>query len=169
VGGWTLKKFFLQSIWRSKKFLMPSTHSALKYHIIFSTKERRKCMAHQWRPRLFDFIGGCLRTLEAVPLAVGGIEDHVHVLTGLKPTHTVASIVREMKQTSSRWIHEEIGLWNFAWQEGYGAFTVSPPAVEEVIKYIHGQEEHHRVKTFQEEYLAMLKKCGAPFDEKYLW
>jgi REP element-mobilizing transposase RayT len=147
---------------------MPSTHLSLHYHIIFSTKSRRRTIAEPWRAELHAYIGGILRDIGAVARSIGGPSDHVHVLLGLKATHTLADAVRQMKRGSSVWVHQN-GVEKFAWQEGYGAFTVSPSQVSRVQRYIANQMEHHRKKTFEEEYVDLLRLSGVEFDEKYLW
>lgn len=148
---------------------MPSTHLSWNYHILFSTKNREPVIAPSWRPELHAYLGGILRDLGGVALEVGGVMDHVHVLAGLKATHCLADVLRDIKTGSSRWVHDTIRMRSFAWQEGYGAITVSPSDVMRVRRYIARQEEHHRKKTFQDEYKEMLVKCGIPFDERYLW
>ena len=148
---------------------MPSTHLSLHYHLVFSTKDREPFIVPAWRSRLHEYLGGLIRTANGIPETVGGTADHVHVLAGLRATHTLSSFVQDIKQTSSRWVHETIGEKRFAWQEGYGAFTVSESNREAVKHYIANQEEHHRTKSFQEEYLAFLKKHGVQYDERYLW
>jgi REP element-mobilizing transposase RayT len=107
--------------------------------------------------------------LGGVPFAVGGTGDHVHLLIGLRATHRLSDVLREIKVTSSKWVHETTGVRRFSWQDGYGAFSVSPGQADEVRKYIASQEEHHRRKTFQEEYLEFLKRNGVEYDERYLW
>jgi putative transposase len=148
---------------------MSSTHLSLHYHIVFSTKERRAIINDEWRPRLFAFLGGSIKTLEGVPEAVGGINDHVHLLIGLRATHRLADVVKDIKTGSSRWVHVEIGSKLFAWQTGYGAFTVSVSNIEKVKNYILKQEEHHRKKSFRDEYVELLKLSRIDYDEKYLW
>ncbi|MCW1887099.1 IS200/IS605 family transposase [Luteolibacter flavescens] len=148
---------------------MPSTHLALHVHVIFSTKDRMPLIAPDWLDRLHSFAGGVVGNLGAVPEAVGGVSDHMHLLIGLRATHSVAEVVRSVKAVSSRWVHEEIGMPKFSWQEGYGAFSVSPSQCPVVRDYINGQAEHHRKKGFQEEYLEFLKKCGVEFDERFVW
>ncbi len=148
---------------------MPSTHLSLHYHLIFSTKDRAPHMHERWRGRLHAYLGGIVRDLGGVPEGVGGVEDHVHALVGLRATHCLADVLREIKSSSSKWVHEEIREPSFSWQEGYGAFTVSASQIEAVKKYIAGQEEHHRRKTFREEYEEMLKLSGVEYNEKYLW
>ncbi len=148
---------------------MPSTHLSLHYHLIFSTKERRQLIADDWRGRLHAYLGGAVRGCGGIAESVGGIADHVHLLVGLRATHRLADVLREVKASSSEWIHQEIGLRAFAWQEGYGAFTVSASQLAAVRRYIARQEEHHRRRTFREEYVEFLRQSGVEFDEKYLW
>ena len=147
---------------------MPSTHLSLHYHIIFATKERRPFITLEWRERLHAYLGGVLREMDAIPQCVGGVADHIHILAGLKATHCLADVMRDLKRASSEWVHETIGDRAFAWQEGYGAFTVSASMREDVRHYIERQEEHHRTRSFREEYLEFLKKSGIEFDERYL-
>ena len=148
---------------------MPSTHLSLHFHIVFSTKDRQSFIEVSWRARLHEYLGGLVRAADGIPEAVGGVADHVHLLVGLKATHTLSAFVQDIKQTSSRWIHEAVGAKSFAWQQGYGAFTVSVSNCDAVREYITNQEEHHRTKSFQEEYLAFLQKHGVQYDERYLW
>jgi len=148
---------------------MPSTHLSLHYHIVFSTKDRYPFIADEWRGRLHEYLGGLVRAADGNPEAIGGTTDHVHLLAGLCATHSLATFVQDIKQTSSRWVHETIGVKNFAWQPGYGAFTVSVSNCNAVREYIANQAEHHRTKTFQEEYVAFLKKYLVGYDEKFLW
>jgi REP element-mobilizing transposase RayT len=148
---------------------MPATHLSLHYHIVFSTKDRQPFIAGAWQNRLHEYLGGLVRAAEGFPEAIGGTDDHIHLLAGLRATIALASFVQDIKQASSRWIHETISTKNFAWQQGYGAFTVSVSNCDAVKKYIENQVEHHRKKTFQEEYVSFLKNHGVPYDEKYLW
>ncbi len=148
---------------------MPSTHLSLHYQIVFSTKDRRPLIAEEWRGRLHAFLGGAMRTVAGIPGAVGGTSDHVHLLVGLRATHRLADVLREIKHSSSQWVHEEIGVKDFAWQEGYGAFTVSASSLDAVKRYIANQAEHHRRRTFQDEYVGFLKQSGVEFDERFLW
>jgi len=113
-------------------------------------------------------MGGIVRTLGGVPQIVGGVADHIHLLVGLRATHCLADVMRELKAVSSKWVHDDIRLPNFAWQEGYGAFTVSASQREAVRQYIAVQDEHHRTRSFHEEYLEFLRRNGVEFDERYL-
>jgi len=148
---------------------MSSTHLSLHAHVIFGTKHQRPLILAKWRPRLHAFLGGAIRTLDAVPEAVGGVADHVHLLMGIRATHRLADVMRDVKRASSAWVHESIGDKQFEWQDGYGAFSVSASLIEKVKQYIANQEEHHRKKTFEEEYVEFLKTSGVEYDERYLW
>ena len=147
---------------------MPSTLLSLHFHIVFSTKERRRVIADPWRDELHAYIGGIIKDMNAIPEAVGGPGDHVHVLAGLRATHTLADVLRQMKRGSSEWLHHH-RVRQFQWQEGYGAFTVSPSQVSKVKRYIADQVKHHRQKTFEEEYLELLRLGEIEFDQRYLW
>lgn len=147
---------------------MPSTHTNLHYHIVFSTKERLPLITKDWIERLHAYVGGIIKTQGGVAVAVGGIDDHVHLLAGLKSSHRLDYFIRDVKADSSKWIHEELGK-KFEWQKGYGAFTVSPNAVNSVRKYVLNQEDHHRTKSFKEEYVELLEVSGTKYDEKFLW
>ncbi len=148
---------------------MPSTHVSLHYHIVFSTKERAPSIDEAFRSRLYAYLGGVVRGLGGTPLEIGGVADHVHLLVGLKPTHTLSDVIRVLKSDSSKWIHVEMRQKHFAWQEGYGAFSVSRSNVVAVRTYIAQQEEHHRRRSFEEEYLEFLRRHEIEFDERYLW
>ena len=148
---------------------MPSTHLSLHYHLVFSTKERIAYIHRDWRDRLHAYMGGIVRDMRGIPEAIGGIEDHVHLLVGLRATHRLADVLKEVKGASSKWVHEEISKPLFSWQEGYGAFTVSATQISDVKNYIARQETHHQRKTFQDEYLEFLKLGGVEYDEQYLW
>ena len=147
---------------------MSSTHLSLHVHVVFGTKHQRPLIRPEWRERLHAYLGGAARTLDLVPEAVGGPSDHVHLLLGFRATHCLADVMRDIKRVSSLWVHETIGEREFQWQDGYGAFTVSASMVPTVKNYVARQEEHHRQKTFQEEYVEMLHLSGVEYDERYL-
>ena len=147
---------------------MPSTHLSLNIHLVFGTKNREPMISAEWMGNLHAYLGGTVRGLGAVALEIGGIADHVHILMGIKATHRLSDMVREIKSESSRWVHERTGRKDFAWQEGYGAFTVSPSHCDAVRTYIQNQAQHHRVKTFREEYIDFLTRAGVEFDERYV-
>ena len=148
---------------------MPSTHLSLHYHLVFSTKSRKPWMAPEQRDRIHEYIGGTIRGMNGIAHAVGGTADHIHLFAGLRATHCLAAVMREIKSESSGWIHKELRLQGFAWQEGYGGFTVGASDIEAVRSYVLHQEERHRTSTFQEEYVAMLKRGLVEYDENYLW
>jgi putative transposase len=116
---------------------MPSTHTSLHCHMVFSTKERVPMIANEWSKNLHAYLGGMVKGLEGIPLAIGGMEDHVHLLVGLKSSHRLDYFLRDLKADSSEWVHKEIGKKMFSWQKGYGAFSVSPSTIEGVKRYIN--------------------------------
>ena len=148
---------------------MPSTYVSLYYHIVFSTKLRLARIRGPWQERLYSYLGGVLRGLKAVSEGTGGTEDHVHILASLRAAHCLAEVVRDLKSSSSKWVHEVIGDPYFGWQDGYGAFTVGKSQVEDVKEYIRSQKEHHRKRTFQEEFLDLLRENGIEYDKRFLW
>jgi putative transposase len=148
---------------------MASTHLSLYYHIVFSTKERRSLIIPAWRERLHRYLGAVVKNLDGIPQGIGGVADHVHLLVGLRATHCLANVVRDIKANSSRWLHEEIGVSMFSWQEGYGAFTVSAQSIPQVQEYIATQERHHNGVSFQQEYVEFLKRGLVEYDERFLW
>lgn len=147
---------------------MGSTYLSLHFHVVFGTKGRERCIDGAWRRRLHEYVGGTIRGLGAIPEAVGGVEDHVHLLVGLRATQCLADLVREVKKASSVWVRDEVGVPRFGWQEGYSGFTVSPGARVAVRRYIEGQEEHHRKLSFHEELVSMFRRAGIPFEERFL-
>lgn len=148
---------------------MPSTHASLHYHLVFSTKHREPWLSPESRSRVHEYLGGTMRGMGGVAHAIGGTGDHVHVLAGLKATHCLAEVMRELKSESSGWVRRELGWPGFAWQEGYGAFTLAASGIESARAYVLGQEERHRTLTFQEEYLEFLERGMVEFDAKWLW
>ena len=150
--------------------MMANTYTSLHYHVIFSTKNREPWLVRDIEQRVWEFIGGVARAHKMTALQVGGVEDHIHALVTAPPTIAPSQIAQYLKADSSKWIHEEFPtLRNFWWQDGYSAFTVSKSNIPNVIKYIQNQREHHRKKTFQEEYLQFLRENGLDYDERYLW
>ncbi len=148
---------------------MSSTYVSLYYHIVFSTKSRRASIRELWQERLYCYLGGILRGLNGVSEGFGGTEDHIHILASLRAAHCLADVVRDLKSCSSKWVHEVIGNPLFGWQDGYGSFTVGKSQIEEVRQYIRNQKEHHRKKTFQEEFLDLLRENCIDYDERFLW
>ena len=147
---------------------MPHTSGNILLHLIFSTHQRRPLIKPDFRSELFAYMGGIIRELHGAALIINGTADHVHMLVRARPAHAAAEIARVVKTNSSRWIHEKWST-DFAWQTGYGVFSVSESNLLAVSKYIATQEEHHKKHSFQDEFLVFLKKNGVAYDEKYLW
>ena len=149
---------------------MANTYTSLHYHIIFSTKNRARRIAPEIEGRVWSYLGGVARKHGMTALQVGGVEDHVHALIITPPTLSPSQIAQFLKGDSSKWIHEEFpALRDFAWQDGYGAFTVSKSNLPEIVRYIQHQRDHHRKRTFQDEYREFLRKHGVEYDERYVW
>src|SRR4051812_31431834 len=149
---------------------MAGTFTNLLFHIVFSTRDRAPLITPELRPKLFNYIGGILREHGGVLMEIGAVDDHVHLLVKIRAEQSVAEIVRLIKANSSKWLngkpHHES---RFEWQGGYGAFTVSESQVPLIRRYILSQEEHHRTRSFQEEFVEMLNRHGLKFDEQYIW
>jgi putative transposase len=149
---------------------MANTYASINIHYVFSTKNRAPIIVENVRERLWAFMGGIARENQMKARCIGGIMDHVHLLVSMPTTLSIAKGIQLIKGGSSVWVHETFPeAQNFAWQEGYGAFSVNVSHLDETISYIKNQEEHHRHKSFQEEYLAFLQKHEIAYDEKYLW
>jgi len=147
-----------------------ATFTNLLFHIIFSTKGRRPLVTSALRSELDRYIGGIVHNNGGVLLEAGGMPDHTHLVTMLRADTSIAEMVRLVKSNSSKWTNERCLINEpFAWQTGYGAFSVSASQLEGVRRYVRGQEEHHRKRTFQEEFREFLERHGIEFDERYLW
>ena len=149
---------------------MANTYTSLQYPFTFSTKNREPWISQPIEQRVWAYIGGVARAHRMTAIQVGGVEEHIHAVVIAPPTLSPSHIAQYLKGDSSRWIHEEFPkLRGFEWQDGYGCFTVGKSQIPDVIKYIKSQREHHRKKTFQEEYLELLGKHSVDYDERYLW
>jgi REP element-mobilizing transposase RayT len=149
---------------------MPQSLSKVLVHLVFSTKNREAWLGENLRPEVHRYLGGVASHQGCDPLCVGGVADHVHLLCVLSRTMTQADLVMELKRASSRWIKQRFeGMAGFAWQNGYGAFSIGQSQLAEVVRYIESQDEHHRRVGFQEEYRAFLKRYGLEPDERYVW
>jgi putative transposase len=143
------------------------SYSQNHVHLIFSTKNRQELVPKEFQPRLWSYTAAICKNHDILVFAVGGMADHIHALFRLPPTLTLARAVTLIKSNSSKWVNEQ-GI-KFAWQEGYGAFSVSSSNVAAVIKYIDNQEAHHRKITFEQEFIALLKKHWVSFDPKHVF
>jgi putative transposase len=146
---------------------MPHSYAQNHIHLVFSTKSRAKSLARKLLPRLWAYTPAVCKNHGLLTFAVGGMEDHMHLLMRLPPTMTLANAVALVKSNSSKWIRERER--RFAWQEGYGAFSVSSSNIATVIRYIDNQEAHHRKLSFEDEFIALLKKHGIAYDPKYVF
>ncbi len=147
-----------------------STFTNLLFHIIYSTKYRKPTIRPDWQDDLYGYIGGIVRGQQGTLLKIGGVEDHVHLLAKLSPTVAISDVLRKIKSNSSKWINERPDVSRkFEWQSGYAAFSVSESQMPSVSEYIANQAEHHRKKTFEEEFLDILKKHNIDFDVRYVF
>ena len=146
---------------------MAHTAGNIVVHLIFNTKGRRPLITDVLRADLFAYLGGIVREMQGTALIINGTADHVHMLVRIRPAQSAAEVARVIKANSSRWVRAN---WKkFAWQTGYCVFSVSESNVPGVAKYIATQEEHHRKRSFQEEYVAFLKKNKIAYDERSIW
>ncbi len=148
---------------------MPQSLSLVLIHVVFSTKDRRPVLNPSLRPALHAYLAGVSRTAGCECYRVGGTADHVHLALDLARTRTVAGLVETLKVSSSKWLKQEAGLADFAWQRGYGAFSVRASERERLCRYIERQDEHHRIRTFEEEYRELLARHEVAFDERFVW
>jgi REP element-mobilizing transposase RayT len=145
---------------------MSHSYSSNRVHVIFSTKERKKCLSDDFQPKLWAYMAGIAHNQGFEAMVIGGVRDHVHALLVLPPTLTLAKAVQFLKGSSSKWINETTG--EFAWQEGYGAFSVSASQTADVVRYIQNQHAHHEKKSFEEEFVEFLKKYGVSYEPAHV-
>ena len=146
---------------------MSHTYFQNVMHVVFSTKERRKMIPVDMKERLWSYTAGICKHHTIFVHAIGGMEDHIHLLLQFPATVAIADSIKTIKASSSGWMSDEIG--KFAWQQGYGSFGVSRSNIAAVVRYIKNQEQHHRKRTFEEEFIALLKKHGMEYDPKYVF
>ena len=148
---------------------MSDSYTNLLYHIVFSTKDRRPLITPEYETQLYDYVGGIVRSLGGISLALNGTEDHIHLLTKLRPDRALSDVLRDLKSNATGWMHDVFpSLKNFSWQRGYGAFTVSQSNVEEVRQYIAQQKEHHRKTSFRDEFIQFLQANGIEYNERFI-
>lgn len=149
---------------------MAGTFSNILLHLVFSTKHRLMQITPELRPRLHGYLGGAVRGEKGIAIEIGGVDDHVHLPVKWRTDAPVSSLLCSIKGGSSLWVHETFAEHReFAWQEGYGAFSVSESQCDVVRAYIRNQEQHHRVRSFKEEFLEMLRVNHIEYDERYIW
>ena len=149
---------------------MANTYTQLYFHIVFAVKGRSNYISEQWKDELYKYISGIIANKNQKLMIVNGMPNHIHLLIGTKPNCNLSDLIRDIKANSSKWINEKkFTNFHFEWQTGFGAFTVSQSVVPNVIEYIKNQEEHHRKKTFKEEYVEFLKAYKIDFKDEYLF
>lgn len=149
---------------------MPQSLASILVHVVFSTKHRQPLIKPEIETELFKYISGIFRQHESPVLAINGVEDHVHILFSLSRKIALSDLLEEAKKGSSKWIKTKGTAYkNFYWQNGYGAFSIGQSGVDGVKEYIADQKNHHRTKTFQEEFRAFLKLYNIEYDERYVW
>lgn len=149
---------------------MANTFTQIYLHVVFAVKGRKSLIQNRWRSELYKYICGIVNGNHQKVYAIGGVEDHLHILISIKPTIALSDLVRDIKANSSKWINEkQYIIGKFQWQEGFGAFSIAHSRLDNVISYINNQELHHQKKTFKVEYLELLQKLQITFDEKFLF
>ena len=149
---------------------MPQSFVCLHYHVVFSTKHRQPMIDAELQPRLYEYMGGIIRSLDGVLLDAGGMPDHVHLYCSIGKQVAISDALREIKSGSSGWVHDTFAdRSSFAWQSGYGAFAASYSQSGQIKRYIRNQAEHHRRRTFKEEFIALLERHALSYDERYIW
>ena len=147
---------------------MASTLVKINIHLVFHVKSSGVKIRETDLDKMFAYIGSIIRSMGEMPITIGGMPDHIHILTSLPKTEALSDFVRKIKAESSKWIRmQDVHYNNFAWQEGYGAFSVSPTLIAKTSQYIRGQAEHHKKRTFQEEYRLFLEAYGIEYDARY--
>lgn len=149
---------------------MAGTFSQIYIQIVFAVKGRQNLISKQWKDDLHKYIAGIIKGKKQKPIIVNGMPDHIHAFIGLRPSMTIADLVRDIKNNSTNFINNHTWVkGKFSWQEGYGAFSYSHSHIGSVYNYIKNQEQHHKKRTFKEEYLELLKKFEIEYNEKYLF
>lgn len=149
---------------------MPNTYTQLYIQFVFAVRHRESLIKGEWKDDLYKYITGIVQNNKSKMLAIGGMSDHIHIFIGYKPTIAIPDLVKDIKLASGSWINDnKLTSHRFNWQEGYGAFSYSLRDVDEIWRYIQNQEEHHRIKSFKEEYTELLGDFALEYDEKYLF
>lgn len=149
---------------------MANTYTQIHVHFVFAVKYRQAVIHTNWKNDLYKYISGIIKNNNHKVLAINGVSDHVHVLIGIRPAQSISELMKSIKQNSSKWINEnKFTNIHFEWQEGYGAFSYSKSQLSAVADYIEHQEEHHKKKTFKEEYINFLEKFEVDYDEKFIF
>ncbi|MDO8998721.1 MAG: IS200/IS605 family transposase [Bacteroidota bacterium] len=147
---------------------MANTYTQIYLQFVFSVKYRDAVINNEWKDELYKYITGIVKNNNHKMICINGIPDHIHILVGLNPVQSISNLLQDIKGNSSKWINEKrLVKGKFEWQEGYGAFSYSQSQIKDIVAYIENQEEHHKKKSFNEEYLDFLKKFEVSYDEKF--
>lgn len=149
---------------------MANTYTKIYLHIVFSVKRRQHLISKKWKGELYKYICGIVNGKDQKVYAIGGVEDHIHILVSIKPNIAISDLVRDIKANSSKWINENRFIsGQFQWQEGFGAFSYAQSQLGRIITYINNQEKHHQKESFNDEYLILLKSYDVEYDENFLF
>ena len=149
---------------------MANTYTQLYVHIVFAVKGRTNLISHSWKEEMYKYISGTISNKKQKPMAINGMPDHIHLLVGFNPDCAVSDLVRDIKSNASKWINDKgFAMGKFEWQTGFGAFTIGQTQIDRVVKYIANQEEHHKIKTFREEYIDFLKAYQVEYNIQYIF
>lgn len=149
---------------------MANTYTQIHIQAVFAVHNRKSLINPKWKDELYKYITGIIQNYDHKVLAINGMSDHIHILMGLRPTQSLSDLMKQVKQDSSKWINQKGFIdGKFSWQAGYGAFSYSKSQLSNVIDYIKNQEEHHRKKSFAEEYVAFLNAHGVDYDDRYVF
>jgi len=149
---------------------MANTYTQIHIQTVFAVQNRQSLIGDEWKDDLYKYITAIIQNNDHKLLQINGMPDHIHCLFGLRPVQSLSDLMKQVKQDSSKWINQnKLAKGKFSWQEGYGAFSYSKSQLPRVIKYIQNQQEHHKTKTFREEYLTLLEAHGVDYDERYIF
>ena len=149
---------------------MANTYTQIHIHAVFAVQNRDCIIRDTWKDELYKYITGIIKNNQHKPLAINGMPDHIHVLFGMRPSQSLSDLMQDIKGSSSKWINEKkFTKYRFSWQEGFGAFSYSKSQLSNVIVYINNQKEHHRIKTFIEEYKELLQEFNIDYDDRYIF
>ena len=149
---------------------MANTYSQIYIHVVFAVKGRESSISNKFKDELYKYITGIIQHHKHKLIAINGMADHIHILVGIRPKQSISDLMQDVKASSSKWINEkQLAQGRFEWQEGYGAFSYGKSQLKDVVAYINNQEEHHRIKTFKEEYIDFLQKFEVEYDEKFIF
>jgi REP-associated tyrosine transposase len=148
---------------------MANTYTQIYLHLVFAVQNRISLIQHEWESELYKYITGIVKNNGHKLITINGVSNHIHIAIGYKPHQLIPNLLQDIKANSSKWINERRFIkGKFNWQAGYGAFSFSHSQIDAVVKYINSQEQHHKRKTFKEEYIEILKKYDIPFNDKYI-